>query len=111
MTTTSGTDQISNFQIRPDLKDMSRGSVVKEIIRSTLNEKLGGFVYSAEAADKLTQEIVDALRNRLVEMGLPRYKYTVSIVLEEQRGEGMAVLARCLWDSDTDNYASAVFLA
>lgn len=45
------------------------------------------------------------------DLNLPRYKFVVSVVLGEQRGEGVKVGARCLWDADTDNYASDVFLA
>lgn len=31
-------------------------------------------------------------------------------MIGEQRGEGVKMAARCLWDSDTDNYAQDVFL-
>ena len=34
----------------------------------------------------------------------------VEVVLGEQRGEGVRMGTRCLWDSDTDNYASDVFM-
>lgn len=33
------------------------------------------------------------------------------MVIGEQRGEGVKVGARCLWDADADSYASDVFLA
>ena len=45
------------------------------------------------------------------EMNFPRYKYIVSVVIGELRGEGVKVGARCLWDADTDNYSSSMFLA
>jgi hypothetical protein len=41
---------------------------------------------------------------------LPRYKYVVQAVIGEQRGSGVKLTARCLWDLDTDNYSSDVFL-
>ena len=34
----------------------------------------------------------------------------VEVVLGEQRGEGVRMGTRCLWDADTDNYASDVFM-
>ncbi|XP_066979525.1 dynein light chain Tctex-type protein 2B-like [Macrobrachium rosenbergii] len=105
------TENISNFQIRPDLKDKFRSSVVKELIHNALTEKLTGFVYSAEAGEEMTQAISDLIRNRLLDLNLPRYKFVVNIFIGEQRGEGVKVSARCLWDADTDNYASDVFLA
>ena len=39
-----------------------------------------------------------------------RYKIVVEVVIGEQRGEGVRMGTRCLWDSDTDNYASDVFM-
>ncbi|XP_071521590.1 dynein light chain Tctex-type protein 2B-like [Panulirus ornatus] len=104
-------DQSATFQIRPDLKDKFRSSLVREVIHSTLVEQLTGFVYSAEAGEEMTKSLSDLLRSKLLELNLPRYKYVVNIVIGEQRGEGVKVGARCLWDADTDNYASDVFLA
>ena len=39
-----------------------------------------------------------------------RYKIVVEVVMGEQRGEGVRMGTRCLWDSDTDNFASDVFI-
>ena len=44
-------------------------------------------------------------------MKLPRYKFIVSVVITEQLGEGVKIAARCLWDAESDNYASDVFLS
>ena len=41
---------------------------------------------------------------------LLQLKIVVEVVLGEQRGEGVRMGTRCLWDSDTDNYASDVFM-
>ena len=34
----------------------------------------------------------------------------VEVVIGEQRGEGVRMGSRCLWDLDTDNYASDVYM-
>jgi hypothetical protein len=44
------------------------------------------------------------------ELGFKRYKYVVQVVLGEQHGAGVKIGSRCLWDADTDNYASGVFI-
>jgi hypothetical protein len=31
-------------------------------------------------------------------------------VIGEQRGEGVRICSRCLWDADTDNLASQIFI-
>jgi len=46
----------------------------------------------------------------VTELGFKRYKYVVQVVLGEQHGAGIKIGSRCLWDADTDNYASDVFI-
>ncbi|CAL4061290.1 unnamed protein product [Meganyctiphanes norvegica] len=111
MATATEKSKGEDFQIRPDLKDKFRATAVKEMIHNVLVEKLTGFVYNSEACDDMTKVLADLIRNKLLEISLPRYKYVVNVVLGEQKGEGVKVGARCLWDADADNYASDVFLA
>lgn len=44
------------------------------------------------------------------EMAANKYKYVVQVIICEQHGAGLRIGARCLWDADTDNYASDVFM-
>ena len=44
------------------------------------------------------------------ELGLPRYKFMVQVVIGEQRGEGVRMGCRTFWDTDTDAYASDTFI-
>ena len=46
----------------------------------------------------------------IAELGYERYKFCVNVLIGEQRGAGVQVGSRCLWDIDTDNYASDIFL-
>jgi hypothetical protein len=43
-------------------------------------------------------------------MDLPRYKYMVQVVIGEQRGEGVRMGCRCMWDTETDHQASATLI-
>ncbi|MPC75838.1 Tctex1 domain-containing protein 2 [Portunus trituberculatus] len=100
---------------RERLGDGFRPSQVKEVIDSILEEKLTSFVYEKEAVDEMAMVISNALRNRIIgsmptEMNFPRYKYVVNVVIGELRGAGVKVAARCLWDADTDNYSSSMFV-
>lgn len=46
-----------------------------------------------------------------VDLNLPQYRYVVHVVIGEQRGEGVKVAARCLWDSDADGHAFDNFIS
>lgn len=53
--------------------------------------------------------MVPSLLYGVTGLGFERYKYVVQVVLGEQHGAGVKIGSRCLWDADTDNYASDVF--
>ncbi|KAA6365625.1 MAG: hypothetical protein EZS28_038848, partial [Streblomastix strix] len=43
-------------------------------------------------------------------MDFDRYKYCVQVVIGEQKGEGIRMGFKALWDQDTDNFAQAIFM-
>jgi hypothetical protein len=43
------------------------------------------------------------------DLGLPRYKVMVHATVAENKGEGVRVGTRCMWDAVTDNMASETF--
>jgi hypothetical protein len=38
-----------------------------------------------------------------------RYKYVCVVTIGQKKEQGMAVCSRCVWNTETDNYASASF--
>jgi hypothetical protein len=83
---------------------------VQEVIHQVLKSNLADKTYDSEEALKWTQTISDEIKAAIKELGLDRYKIVVQTVIGEQRGEGVKMACRCLWDSDTDNYAQDVFI-
>ncbi|XP_034241130.1 tctex1 domain-containing protein 2-like [Thrips palmi] len=98
-----------SFQIRPHLVAKFRPQVVKELVQNILSEQLSGKVYADEDMSALTKDIALTVRQRVAAMKFDRYKILVQVVLGEQRGAGVKMGARCMWDSDADNYASAEY--
>jgi len=83
---------------------------IKTVITEVQNEILGtSMKYTSDTATILTKQLSDSIKNRLRDLALPRYKFIVQVVLGEQRTEGVHVGCRCLWDSETDNYASVTY--
>ena len=98
------------FQIRPAFEQKFRPGAVKEAIHRVINDLLVGKAYEADLVAGWCKTISDGIKVRVKEMGYDRYKIVVEVVIGEQRGEGVRMGTRCLWDSDTDNYASDVFM-
>ncbi|GMI55925.1 hypothetical protein ScalyP_jg5691 [Parmales sp. scaly parma] len=92
-----------SFSQKPSKERMKQ--IIAEVQTSILqNEK-----YTSDNASAQTKKLSDEVRDRLRDLGLDRYKFLVQVVLGEQRTEGVHVGCRCLWDADTDNYASQTF--
>ncbi|KAF4533544.1 hypothetical protein B566_EDAN001029 [Ephemera danica] len=70
-------------------------NTVKELIAGVLSEELLGRTYDAAEKTGLQQR---------------HYKLVVIVSLGEQRGEGVRMCSRALWDADTDTHASHLFL-
>uniref|UniRef100_UPI00358E3A0C dynein light chain Tctex-type protein 2B isoform X2 n=1 Tax=Myxine glutinosa TaxID=7769 RepID=UPI00358E3A0C len=96
--------------LRPSTQHKFRQVVVKDCIQQVLTEQLAEKQYNAEETPVLTQQLVQVIREKVKTMGYDRYKIVAHVIIGERRGAGVRVIARCLWDSDTDNCAQDVFM-
>lgn len=99
-----------SFQIRPEFDERFQEMTVKELIHGVMNDELGGKKYTEESAEVWTQNIAAAVQNKVKELGFKKYKYVVQVVLNEQHGAGIKIGSRYLWDADTDNFVSDIFI-
>ncbi|CAG0903655.1 unnamed protein product [Darwinula stevensoni] len=84
--------------------------MVKDVIHGVLIEELEGKVFSDKEVPSLCKSVAESITSKVKELGYERYKFCVNVLIGEQRGAGVQVGSRCLWDIDTDNYASDIFL-
>eukprot|EP01038_Epipyxis_sp_PR26KG_P016569 gene16569-22617_t len=83
---------------------------MKEIIHSTLQEKLNGYTYDGEKCNDATKGLADTIKNKLKLLGYDRYKFVVQVLIGERREQGIRTGTRCFWDSNSDNQASDTFV-
>ena len=56
------------------------------------------------------EDVCETIKKRVKEeCYLPRHKLVCQVVLGEMKDQGVRVTSRCLWDPDSDNYASAYY--
>jgi hypothetical protein len=91
--------------------------VIREVFKTWLDDnpeydqELGNSI-ARDIRSKLKGADATSARELLVprplraEMGLPRYKFMVQVIVGENKGEGVQIGSRCLWDSATDNMAT-----
>jgi len=98
------------YVIRPAYKDMFKPRVVQGILRSTLHERLNAKKYDPMETGNWTKQIATDVKTRLKALELKRYKYLVQVVIGENKGAGVRMGCRCLWDAQTDKVAEEVFI-
>ena len=96
-------DALPFVSIRPSIRDLFPESVAREVIKSILRERITSETrYSSD----LGHRISDSIKHELKGLDLPRYKYFVHALVGENKGEGIKVASRCLWDASSDKSVS-----
>ncbi|KAF7667209.1 hypothetical protein LDENG_00072060 [Lucifuga dentata] len=100
----------NTYLIRPNHQHKFKPAVVKACIREILRERLSGLQYNSEEVSDLSHSLTNSIKDKVKNVGFDRYKLVVQLVIGEQRGQGVKMSSKCLWDADTDNYAADVFM-
>uniref|UniRef100_UPI0037E88297 dynein light chain Tctex-type protein 2B n=1 Tax=Semicossyphus pulcher TaxID=241346 RepID=UPI0037E88297 len=98
------------YLIRPKHQHKFKPAIVKECIREVVRERLSGMRYEPEEVPELSRSLADSIKDKVKDAGFDKYKLVVQVVIGEQRGQGVKMSSRCLWDADTDNYAEDIFM-
>ncbi|KAG5474334.1 hypothetical protein LSCM1_03114 [Leishmania martiniquensis] len=80
---------------------------VKCIIKEVCEDMVGPdrpYVY--EEAQPLIKDLCAEIQQRAVRLGYERYKLVTHAIVTEASSQGMRIASRCLWDPETDNYAT-----
>lgn len=101
----------TSYHIKPTLEEKFKENPVKEIIRTVMDSFLTGKVYEEANVKKWTIHIANEINEKVVELRMKRYKHIVQVIIGEMKGAGVKSGVRCVWDSDTDSYASEIFMS
>uniref|UniRef100_A0A3B5L9B0 Dynein light chain Tctex-type 2B n=1 Tax=Xiphophorus couchianus TaxID=32473 RepID=A0A3B5L9B0_9TELE len=101
-------EESDTYHIRPNHR--FKPAVVKGYIRNIVRERLSDVQYEPETVAELTRSLAESVKDKVKTAEFDRYKIVVQVLIGEQRGQGVKMSARCLWDADTDNYAEDVFM-
>lgn len=85
-------------------RDVER--MIKEVCDELISEDRP---YIFEEAQPLIKELGGEIQQRVVRLGYARYKLVTFVTVTPSAHQGLRVASRCLWDPDTDNYASYTF--
>ncbi len=85
-------------------------SQAKAICESVTTSVLDKKAWRGEEEPVWSVQIAEQVKQRIKsEMNIPRYKIVVQVIIGEMKDQGVRVASKCLWDADSDNYASYSF--
>ncbi|NXP69916.1 TC1DA protein, partial [Ramphastos sulfuratus] len=84
-------------------------AAVEEILRDVLRSHLEEQPYEPARCGQLAEAIAEAIKARVKEVVLPRYKIVVVTTIGQLNEQSMQIGSRCLWDPASDTFSSCVF--
>jgi hypothetical protein len=101
---------LPTFRMEPEEEEKFYPSKAKVIADKVMEEELNGVKYDEEEAKNWSMNISDKVRELVTEkLGKSRFKVVVQTVVGQKVDQGIRVASRCLWDPNTDNYASCSY--
>ena len=95
-----------SYRTRPVESEKFVPRAVEAIIREVMERALKSAHFDETECKSLALELCAEIKERVKQLNIPRYKVVLQSVLGEVKGQGAYIASRCLWDTDTDNYAA-----
>lgn len=95
-----------SYRTRPVESEKFVPRAVEAIIRDVMERSLKTAAFDETECKSMALELCAEIKERVKQLNIPRYKVVLQSVLGEVKGQGAYIASRCLWDTDTDNYAA-----
>ncbi|XP_071117881.1 dynein light chain Tctex-type protein 2B-like [Haliotis cracherodii] len=100
----------NTFRLGPDKDDKFNASRAEQTMKRVLESYLDGEQYDNNLCNNLTRDLSEVIKARIKDLGFShRYKFVCVVTMGENRNQGLALSSRSVWNTDTDNYASATY--
>ncbi|KAL4223038.1 Tctex1 domain-containing protein 1 [Mactra antiquata] len=99
----------NTFKTEPDPGRYFDVFKVTAILRYSLEQRLAYVKYSPAQCSVLSMELSEKIKHEVKFITSPRYKIICLVLIGEYKKQGIQVSSRCLWNVNTDNYASFTY--
>ena len=96
--------------LRPTFEKKFNKKEVSAIIREIFEKRLEKAEYDSEKVAQMTKELANEIRDTVTAKKYERYRLVVNLTIGEQKGQGIKMGCRCLWDEDTDNFVKEMYI-
>ncbi|XP_076462333.1 dynein light chain Tctex-type protein 2B-like [Babylonia areolata] len=100
----------NTYRMGPNAEEKFNAAKASKQMQSTLSAFLESEKYDKTLSVSLSKNLAEVIKDHMKDMGFShRYKYVCMVTMGELKEQGMTVCSRCVWNTDTDNMASATF--
>ena len=78
-------------------------SQIKVLLRNQMHKKFSTEALDSETNMNEAKMFSDLIKTEIKELKLNRYKIIVQTYIGEQKNQGMSLVNKCFWDSQTDH--------
>ncbi|KAK7111564.1 hypothetical protein V1264_011174 [Littorina saxatilis] len=104
----------NTYRMAPNPEETFRSHVARDLMHDLLRTHLVERSYDKSLSVILTKTLADTIKEKMkLQTFSKRYKYVCLVTIGERNANpqthGVHVSSRCLWDTDTDNSATASY--
>ncbi|KAK0069810.1 tctex1 domain-containing protein 1-B [Biomphalaria pfeifferi] len=100
----------NTYRLGPSGNEKFQPSKAQQVMKEVLQSYLSSEKYNTEICGNIVGQISDVIKGRVKSLGFsPRYKFVCVVTIGQHRNQGVAVASRCVWNPETDNFATASF--
>ncbi|GIL44490.1 hypothetical protein Vafri_1943 [Volvox africanus] len=82
---------------------------VQAVLKQVLKERIEKQKYDPVKGAQISKQLSDDLREKVKALGYDRYKLVIQVTVGQKQGQAMRIISRCLWDTQSDNFASEFY--
>ena len=99
----------NTYRLNPEVAFSRKCPEVTRMMDSILESFLVDCDYEPNRCAKLAGDLSTLIKKRVAEVHLPRYRLVCNVMIGEDKGQGLQIASRCLWNQNTDSFASTSY--
>ena len=99
----------NTYQLEPEDDKVFIPRKAEIVIQETFDSRLLHVKYDPVRSKILAKDLATIINKKIKDLELPRYKTVSSVTIVENRGQGLEIATRCIWNTNTDNYATYTY--
>lgn len=82
---------------------------VEVVMKGVIDNHPGLEQYNSVGSKLLVKDLTERINDRVKDLDFPRYKIVCNVIIMERKDQGANIVSRCIWNHQTDNFASYTY--